>query len=190
MSAPYGTTSCTSTPLQQRDLIHLAFFRNIDDIHTDTNSPFHQFSAKMFKTLYSHVLPAAKSKPYANSVQFIFRQQIQPWHPSSTLVHESGAAVLRLAPDKFWEYSAALFEKSSEYYDVSVVSEERNHTYERLAKLAGSVGVDPGKVEELLWVEHEAGEDGALNVGNKVTDDVKLMVKVSVVVLVVVDAVR
>ena len=136
------------------------------------------FSAKMFKTLYNFVLPNVPKK-YPAKVQFLFRQQIQPWHPSSTLVHEAGAAVLRLAPDKFWPFSEALFEHQKEYFDVNVVHEARNDTYKRLAKLAGSVGLEENKVFELLEISDKPGEGGSLNTGNKVTDDVKLMVKVS-----------
>lgn len=134
------------------------------------------FSAKMFQTLYNFVLPDVPKK-YPAKVQFLFRQQIQPWHPSSTLVHEAGAAVLSLAPDKFWPFSAALFEHQKEYFDVNVVHESRNDTYKRLAKLAGSVGLEESKVLELLEISDKPGEDGSLNTGNKVTDDVKLMVK-------------
>lgn len=62
------------------------------------------FSAKMFNTVYTSVLPLIKQK-YASKVQILFRQQIQPWHPSSTLVHEAGVAVLKLKPEKFWDFS-------------------------------------------------------------------------------------
>lgn len=136
------------------------------------------FSAKMFNTLYSSVLPDIPKK-YPAKVQFLFRQQIQPWHPSSTLVHEAGAAVLRLAPDKFWPFSEALFKHQKEFFDVNVVHEARNDTYKRLAKLAGSVGLEENEVFELLEISDKPGEGGSLNVGNKVTDDIKLMVKVS-----------
>ncbi len=132
----------------------------------------------MFKTLYHSVLPNVPKK-YPTKVQFIFRQQIQPWHPSSTLVHEAGAAVLRLAPDKFWSFSEALFEHQKEFFDVNVVHEARNDTYKRLAKLAGSIGLKESEVFELLEISDKPGEGGSLNTGNKVTDDVKLMVKVS-----------
>lgn len=133
----------------------------------------------MFNTLYNHVFASSTyQSKYANKVQFIFRQQIQPWHPSSTLVHEAGAAVLRLAPDKFYDFSAALFDKQTEYFDVSVVNETRNATYKRLAKLAASsAGVKEDEVYGLLEIPDKPGEDGALNSGNKVTDDVKVMVK-------------
>ena len=136
-----------------------------------------QYSAKMFKTVHSSVFPVVK-RIYAAKVQFILRQQIQPWHPSSTLVHEAATAVLRLAPDKFYEYSAVLFDQQKEYFDVRVVNETRNDTYKRLAKLAGGVGIDGEKVYEMLKISDKPGEDGGLNSGNQVTNDVKLMVKV------------
>jgi hypothetical protein len=62
------------------------------------------FSAKMFRTVHASVLPLVRQK-YASRLQIIFRQQIQPWHPSSTLVHEAAAAVLRLQPALFWDFS-------------------------------------------------------------------------------------
>ena len=132
----------------------------------------------MFKTLNTSVFPLV-SKKYDAKVRFIFRQQIQPWHPSSTLVHESAVAALRLAPGKFYDYSTALFDHQKEYFDVSVVKEARNETYQRLATLAGTVGIDEGKMMSLLEISDKPGEDGSLNSGNRVTDDVKIMVKVS-----------
>lgn len=131
----------------------------------------------MFETLYSSVLPNVPKK-YPGKVEFLFRQQIQPWHPSSTLVHEAAAAVLRIAPEKFWTYSAALFEHQTEFFDINVVKEARNDTYSRLSKLAGGVGVSEAEVYSLLEIPDKPSEDGSLNVGNKVTNDIKLMVKV------------
>ena len=61
---------------------------------------------------------------------------------------------------------------------MHVVKEARNETYRRLAKLAGEVGVNEKEVYGLLEVPVKEGEDGGANVGNKVTDDIKLMVKV------------
>lgn len=62
------------------------------------------FSKKMFNTVYTSVFPLIKKK-YPDKVQIIFRQQIQPWHPSSTIVHEAGVAVLKIQPSRFWEFS-------------------------------------------------------------------------------------
>lgn len=139
---------------------------------------YHQFSAKQFKTVYKSVLPMAKQKPYGSNVQFIFRQHIQPWHPSSTLVHEAGVAVLRLAPAKFWDFSEKLFEAQNDYFDVNVVNETRNQTYRRLAKLGATVGVNEDEMYKLLEIPDKPAKDGSLNVGNAVTDDLKVLVKV------------
>jgi protein-disulfide isomerase len=136
----------------------------------------YSFSNKLFKTLYESVLPSIENK-YAGRLQLIFRQQIQPWHPSSTLVHEAGAAVLKVNPDKFWLFSQKLFEKQTDFFDVSVVNETRNDTYKRLAKVAASAGLDENKIYKLLEVSNKAADDGSMNIGNEVTNDIKVMVK-------------
>lgn len=58
------------------------------------------------------------------------------------------------------------------------MNETRNQTYEKLAKVAESVGVDKNDILELLIVADRPGEEGQLNAGNKVTNDIKLMIKV------------
>ena len=61
---------------------------------------------------------------------------------------------------------------------MNVVNESRNETYKRLAKIAGEVdGVDESKILEMLKVGDKPGKDGALNIGNQVTDDLKWLVK-------------
>lgn len=45
---------------------------------------------------------------YEGKVKVIFRPQVQPWHSSSTLTHEAALAVLKAAPEKFWEFSLAV----------------------------------------------------------------------------------
>ncbi|KFZ13952.1 hypothetical protein V502_06332 [Pseudogymnoascus sp. VKM F-4520 (FW-2644)] len=142
------------------------------------------FSKKQFETIYEKVFPIIKTK-YQGRINVVFRQQVQPWHPSSTLVHEAGVAALRLNPAAFWAYSAVLFKHQTEFFDVNVVNETRNQTYRRLAKLYGALGAsgpgthqaDEEKLYELLVVGEKAGEGGALNIGNKVTDDLKLLIK-------------
>ena len=142
--------------------------------------PAIQFSAKMWNTLATSVLPSLPKRK--TPVRVILRQQIQPWHPSSTLVHEAAVAVLKLSPESYLSFSTALFAHQKEYFDVNVVHEARNETYARLAKLAaseevGESGVDEKKLYELLAVSDKPGKDGALNSGNGVTDDLKLLVK-------------
>lgn len=57
------------------------------------------------------------------------------------------------------------------------MNEGRNATYKRLARLGSDVGVDEEKLFDALKIPEKPAEDGSLNVGNKVTNDVKLMVK-------------
>jgi protein-disulfide isomerase len=133
------------------------------------------FSAKLFNTLYNTSLRSTLLQK-ANLV-LIFRQQIQPWHPSSTLAHEAGYAVQRVQADQFWEFSKEVFARQKEFFDVSVVNETRNATYRRLSKIAGGVGVSEDEVYALLEISDKPGEDGSLNSGNAVTDDVKVQVK-------------
>ena len=94
------------------------------------------------------------------------------------MVHEAGVAVLHVAPDSFYSFSAALFDAQKEFFDVNVVNESRNETYKRLAKLAGNVGIDESKILDELTISDKPGEDGSLNTGNKVTNDLKQLVKV------------
>jgi len=136
------------------------------------------FSAKMFNTVYTSVFPLIQNK-YSSKVQILFRQQIQPWHPSSTLVHEAGVAVLKLQPAKFWDFSKALFDDAKSFYDVNIVHETRNQTYQRLAKIGSSVGIDEKEFLKLLWIDDKPAADGSLNTGNGVTNDLKVLVKMN-----------
>ena len=86
-------------------------------------------------------------------------------HPSSTLCHEAATAVLLHNPDKFWPFSKALFDKQIEFFDVNVVHESRNQTYERLAEIAASVGVDKAAILKMLTVPDKPNGD-SYNVGN------------------------
>jgi hypothetical protein len=86
--------------------------------------------------------------------------------------------VLQLAPDKFYAFSAALFAQQTDYFDVNVVHEARNATYARLARVAAGVGVDEQAVLRALRVDDKPAADGSLNIGNGVTNDLKLLVKV------------
>lgn len=132
----------------------------------------------MFNTLYhSKIIPSLPSRH--PSLRLIFRQQIQPWHPSSTLCHEAAVAVLQLEPDRFWPFSDELFKVQKEFFDVNVVGETRNETYKRLAKVAGKVQINEGAILKLLNVSNKPADDGRLNVGNGVTNDIKFLVKVS-----------
>jgi hypothetical protein len=176
-------TDCLLSRLSSKDLDYVCpvsspFVLAISKVKEDMLKPhITKFSAKLFNTFYTHVSPIIDEK-YKSKLDVIFRQQIQPWHPSSTLTHEAGAAVLNVAPEKFWEFSAALFKQQTEFFDVKVVNETRNETYKRLANIAGNAGVDEKRVLDLLLVSDKPSADGSLNIGNGVTNDVKKMIRV------------
>jgi len=91
--------------------------------------------------------------------------------------------VLRLtdsSPEKFYAFTAALFTAQRAFFDINVVNETRNATYRRLAKIAAdSVGVEEEAVYKLLVVPDKPAEDGSLNVGNAVTNELKVLVKMA-----------
>ncbi|KAL2180524.1 uncharacterized protein P884DRAFT_327454 [Thermothelomyces heterothallicus CBS 202.75] len=154
------------------------------EIYLDYVCPF---SAKIFNTLVESVIPYVRQRPeLASRLEIVLRPQIQPWHPSSTLVHEAALAVQRLTRDdataeRFWTFLRALFREQRAYFDEAVVDEPRNQTYRRLAELAHrSIGVSADEVYALLEIKPTtAGGDEARNAGNQVTVDVKTIVKIA-----------
>ncbi|GAW06445.1 hypothetical protein LENED_008374 [Lentinula edodes] len=86
------------------------------DIFLDYVCPF---SAKMALAIESVLVPlCADGGKYGDKVKVIFRPQVQPWHASSTFVHEAGLAVARVAPQQFWPFALALFKQQGEYFDI------------------------------------------------------------------------
>jgi hypothetical protein len=73
----------------------------------------------------------------------------------------------------------ALFDEAKSFYDVNVVNETRNHTYERLAKISAKVGINEQEIFKLLRISDKPSEDGSLNIGNEVTNDLKVLVKMN-----------
>jgi hypothetical protein len=63
--------------------------------------------------------------------------------------------------------------------DVNVVNETRNQTYARLAKLGAKVGLDEKEMLKLLWIPDKPTADGSVNVGNAVTNDLKVLIKMN-----------
>ncbi|EPE03438.1 hypothetical protein F503_06611 [Ophiostoma piceae UAMH 11346] len=143
------------------------------------------YSAKFYNTFYTGVAPKLNSSPLGSKVQVLFRHQVQPWHPSSTLVHEAGLAVQRAAaaagtPALFWDFSAALFKDQKAYMDTNVVNEGRNATYKRLAALAEQTSEGKLKADAIykeLEIPNVPAADGSVNVGNAITNDLKLVIK-------------
>ncbi|GJE84853.1 Disulfide bond formation protein D [Phanerochaete sordida] len=134
------------------------------------------FSAKLARAIDSVLVPLfAPGGQYDGKVKVIFRNQVQPWHASSTWVHEAGLAVARVAPEKFWPFSVALFKHQEEYYDIPTSTLTPVQVREKLAALAASV-VGEGKKSALL--DHLTLKTTP-NGGVDVTEDLKYTIKFS-----------
>lgn len=67
----------------------------------------------MYKKIREQVWPYIEAT-YPDKFQVIFRQQVQPWHASSTIVHEAAIAVEKIDNKKFFEFSDILFQNQCE----------------------------------------------------------------------------
>ncbi|KAK1227553.1 hypothetical protein PQX77_009462 [Marasmius sp. AFHP31] len=141
------------------------------DIFLDYVCPF---SAKMAVGIEDVLRPLFNSGgKYAGKVKVIFRNQVQPWHASSTFVHEAGLAVARVSPEKFWSFSLALFKSQDEYFDIPTSNLTPIQIREKLAHLASQAGVNQSNFSDLLTLKSSP------NGGVDVTDDLKYTVKFS-----------
>ncbi|KAF9075071.1 hypothetical protein BDP27DRAFT_1315463 [Rhodocollybia butyracea] len=143
------------------------------DIFLDYVCPY---SAKMSLAINSVLVPLlAEGGKYGGKVKVIFRPQVQPWHASSTLVHEAGLAVARVAPQQFWPFALALFKVQGEYFDIPTSNLTPLQVRDKLAKLAESViGSNlSNEFKDLLALKSTP------NGGNAVTDDLKYTIKFS-----------
>ncbi|RDB19785.1 hypothetical protein Hypma_012898 [Hypsizygus marmoreus] len=143
------------------------------DIFLDYVCPY---SAKMALTVDKVLKPLLDAGgKYDGKVKAIIRLQVQPWHSASTLTHESALAVARIAPEKFWPYSLALFKNQEDYFDIPASNLTPLQIREKLAQLAAQV-ISPEGVaafKELLKLK------GSPNGGVDVTDDLKYTIKFS-----------
>ncbi|ORE02641.1 hypothetical protein BCV72DRAFT_338588 [Rhizopus microsporus var. microsporus] len=130
------------------------------------------FSAKLYKKIREQVWPYIE-QTYPNKVKLIFRHQVQPWHAASTAVHEAALAVEKLYDNKFFPFSDVLFLRQKEFFDESLETKSRKQIIEELAQIAETVGVPSDKVLDLL----ANGSGEPKNAGNKVSNDLKLQVK-------------
>ncbi|KAH8747621.1 hypothetical protein F5883DRAFT_243097 [Diaporthe sp. PMI_573] len=153
--------------------------RHTIEVYLDYTCPY---ARRSFETLVGAVIPGVCADPaLASNVQLIFRQQVQPWHAASAPAHEAALAVLRSAPDRFWDFSAALFRAQEDFFDGRVASESPSQTYSRLARVGGNVdGIDCDTVLRLLEVPADENGDGpAYHAGNAVTRDLKDLIRMS-----------
>ncbi|ORX57456.1 hypothetical protein DM01DRAFT_1319357 [Hesseltinella vesiculosa] len=148
---------------------------NTLEVYLDYVCPF---SAKIFKKLQDEVLPWIE-QAYPGQVQFLFRQQIQPWHASSTLVHEAAIAVEKIAPEQFFPTSRLLFERQQDYFDEAVEEKTRRQLVDQVAELiASNLGSDKVTKQSLVDLLNN-GTGDPQNKGNAVTNDLKWHIRFS-----------
>ncbi|KAG8802913.1 hypothetical protein FRC17_006315, partial [Serendipita sp. 399] len=146
-------------------------FPNTLEFFWDYVCPFSGKSANAIETI---VKPLLENK-YSNKVKIIFRPQPQPWHSSSTLVHEAGLAVAKVAPESFWKYSLALFKAQDQFYDMPTANLTPVQIREQLAELGKTSGtLTDAEVEAVKQALLPNTKDGAKNAGVSITDDLKL----------------
>jgi hypothetical protein len=132
-----------------------------------------------------------KGGKYDGKVKAIIRLQVQPWHSSSTLVHEIALAVssnslpsgrtgqdlmgvnvsqvARVSPEKFWEFHRALMDGQEDFYDIPSSKRTPTETRVKLVELAlPIVGEDKRDILADL-ISHKSTPNG----GNAVTDELK-----------------
>jgi len=143
------------------------------DIFLDYVCPY---SAKMSVVIDSVLVPLlSPGGKYHGRMKVIFRPQVQPWHATSTFVHEAGLAVARVSPEHFWPFSVALFKRQGEYFDIPSSTLTPLQIRDKLTALAAEVipANATGRFADLLKL------NSSPNGGNAVTDDLKYTIKFS-----------
>ncbi|KZV76024.1 hypothetical protein PENSPDRAFT_646574 [Peniophora sp. CONT] len=144
------------------------------DIFLDYVCPF---SGKMTRAIDSVLKPLLDvGGQYEGKVKVIFRNQVQPWHSASTLVHEAGVAVTMVAPEKFWPFTVLLMNRQEEFYDIPTSKLTPVQIRELLADVAAKSGLDDS---ELKAFKDALVLKSTPNGGTSVTDALKYTIKFS-----------
>ncbi|CEP62813.1 DsbA family protein LALA0_S06e04434g [Lachancea lanzarotensis] len=159
------TISASKTLQSNRPLAHVV------ELYLDYCCPF---SKRLYLKWTADVIPVIE-KQLGKKFEFRFVQVVQPWHPSSTLMHEAGLAVALTDATLFQDFSKLLFERQAEWFDQACYQKSRKEMYEELASLASSVGVSKDQVLKLLAIDEQDLEPSGIpkNSGNGVTTSLK-----------------
>ena len=117
------------------------------------------FSAKQLLGVERDLLPLilGEGSQFANKVRVVIRPYPQPWHSSSTLLHESALAVAKIAitdpkvtadpaRNAFWLYSLELMKRQDAFFDGPARGKSPDQVRGELATLAiETVGEGPRK---------------------------------------------
>jgi len=144
------------------------------DVFLDYVCPF---SGKLSVTIDKILKPWVESGgQYEGKIKIIFRNQVQPWHGSSTFTHEAGLAAACVTPEKFWPFSLRLLQRQTEYYDIPTSALTPLQIRDNLASLYAEMGVANNEVEAFRdLLRNKSTPNG----GVSVTDELKYTIKFS-----------
>ena len=139
--------------------------RHTIDLFLDLVCPF---SARLWSTVVGeNNLP----EKYKSRIDFIFRHQIQPWHPQSTLIHTVVMAVAREEPSRLFDAITGLFKRQKEFFDEHVEEKSPIEIYQKILAVLNEETQIQLNIDLFRTKKTEA------NAGNSLTIDVKYHVK-------------
>lgn len=147
--------------------------RHVDvkiDVFVDPCCPY---SRKIFKRIHDDVMPTIESTK-KGIICFCFNLTPQPWHPQSAMMCESVLAVKKAKPEATIPYLNKLFEESTNFYDIYTYEKSRLQIYEELSLLASDF---VGKEQVMNLLARKVFDDGSINGGNEVTQELKWCTK-------------
>ncbi|KAE8256370.1 hypothetical protein A4X13_0g2685 [Tilletia indica] len=154
------------------------------------------FSAKQLLGVEEHVFPLIFSPgaKYEDRLRLIIRPTPQPWHGTSTYLHEAALATTRLPPSSstykettevkenaFWTASLALMRAQTKFFDVPAKNKSAEQIRDELSSIVSeafsstSTTATTVKAEEFRTLLAPQG-DG--NAGSTVVPDLKYCVKI------------
>ena len=161
------------------------------------------FSAKIFLNFHEHIasMVSGNDARYRGQLRVVIRPVPQPWHASSTWLHETALAVARLArsdehmledpqTNAFWQYSVALMRELERWNEANVRAKSADEVRAELTSLAVSVlGEDARKSGSAPLVRLDSGQTlteavrgwtrvGEGNSGSRIVPDLKYCVKI------------
>jgi len=138
------------------------------------------FSGKMFRTLYEDILMGKfwKDERIRKFISIKIHHVVQPWHPSSALVHEAALAVKKVVDkSRYLEYISWVCKEfkgeERKFSDADTWNKTRKEIYEELIPSSLFPNENRETILELLIPPE--GFTG--NSGNGVTQDIKWATK-------------
>ncbi|KZO94860.1 hypothetical protein CALVIDRAFT_599606 [Calocera viscosa TUFC12733] len=147
---------------------------NTLELFIDYNCPYSN------KLLHNGVDPVIKpfvtqGGKYEGVIKLIFRLNPQPWHASTTFMHEGSVAVALAAPEYWYEFTLLLYKNQHRWYESQAAQLTPTQIRGQIGDLAESlIGPEKGaKVKDLLKIPGDG------NHTNKVTEEFKYNIKIS-----------